>query len=311
MEEKRALVVVNRRARRGATALEAAFRRLNEGGLKLEIHLLDDPRAAPTLVRARLPHNDCVVVGGGDGTVGSVSGAVFEAGKPMGILPLGTANDLARTLAIPDDAVEAAEVILQGRAHPIDLGVVNGVPFLNVASVGLSVALTREISHCEKQRFGAFAYVRAALRAVRKQPPFDAEIVCDGERLRVRSLQVAVANGRYHGGGTTAVAEAEVDEQQLFLYSIAPQSLVSLLWLAPFIRRGQHGRFQSVLIMQGRRVELSTAVPMAIDTDGELIAWTPAVFDLLPGALLVYVPESYLNVRAQRDAARRQAGLAE
>ncbi|WP_265094641.1 diacylglycerol kinase family protein, partial [Enterobacter hormaechei] len=101
---------------------------------------------------------DAIVVGGGDGSINAVLEGALAARLPLGILPLGTANDLARTLGIPPDPVAAAGIIQAGYLRQIDLGRVNGHLFANVASLGLSVELTRRLTGALKRRWGRLGY---------------------------------------------------------------------------------------------------------------------------------------------------------
>ena len=89
---------------------------------------------------------DLVIIGGGDGTLSMAADALVDAQLPVGVIPLGTANDLARTLNLPLDPLAAAEVIAAGRQRRIDLGWVNGTHFFNVATIGLGVGVARRLT---------------------------------------------------------------------------------------------------------------------------------------------------------------------
>ena len=107
-----------------------------------------------TLDRVVADGHDLIVVGGGDGTVSYAAGRVAGTNAVLGVLPLGTANDFARTLEIPNNLAEACAAIAEGKLVDIDLGRANGKPFLNVASVGLSVAVTEALSPRLKRTSG-------------------------------------------------------------------------------------------------------------------------------------------------------------
>jgi hypothetical protein len=109
---------------------------------------------------------DLVIVGGGDGTLNATIEAIIETQLPLGILPLGTANDLARTLAIPNSLPEACQIIASGNLRRIDLGSVNGKYFFNVASLGLSVKITQQLTKEIKRRWGIFAYAAIAFQVI-------------------------------------------------------------------------------------------------------------------------------------------------
>ncbi len=289
---RRALVLVNRSSRNGDADLEVGLGLLREQGFELALETDNQPGRMQELIRERAGELDCVIVGGGDGTLNCMSGAVLDSGLPLGILPMGTANDLARTLGIPGDLTEACRVIAAGRLHAIDLGRVNGVHFFNVASIGLGVRVAHKLTKEVKRRWGVLGYLHGFIQAYREHRPFKVDIVCDGQTRRVRSIQVAVGNGRHYGGGMTIAEEAEIDDGLFFIYSLKPLRFWELALVAPILRSGQRDP-ERLLLMQGRNIELRTRKPMDVDTDGELTTRTPARFSLLAGALRVYVPEAY------------------
>ena len=140
-------VVVNAGARLGA-APQLAVETLQRAGLPVSSvhHVLSGAELPGTLDRVLADGHDLVVVGGGDGTVSYAAGRLAGTGTVLGVLPLGTANDLARTLEIPGDLAGACAALAGGKVVDIDLGRANGHPFLNVASVGLSVGVTETLS---------------------------------------------------------------------------------------------------------------------------------------------------------------------
>ena len=151
-----ALFVANTHSRRGREAASFAAA-LERGGLTLRREECARREDLGDLIHALRDQIGSVILGGGDGTMNAASAALRDTGLP-GVLPLGTANDLARTLGIPREPEGAAAVILGGRIRKLDLGCVNGHPFFNVASLGLSVDITRRLSKLMKRRLGVFAY---------------------------------------------------------------------------------------------------------------------------------------------------------
>ena len=203
--KKRALLLVNPKARRGGEALDAVIGRLHTGGLDVTVEPFS---ALPEIGRdiARLRETaELIILCGGDGSVASGATAVMESGLPLGIIPLGTANDLARTLGIPMDLTAAADVILAGNTRRIDLGSVNGHAFFNVASIGLSAELAQGLEPGLKKRFGRFGYALAATRVLAKARPFRATIRKKGNTTEVNTFQIAVGNGRHYGGHRRSV----------------------------------------------------------------------------------------------------------
>ena len=289
---RRALLMVNRRARHGADLADQVTVHLQQLGIEL---LEVAPRKGQTLsdvVREHRERVDLVIVGGGDGTLNAAVEGLIEARLPVGILPLGTANDLARTLALPTDPVAACQVIAAGHLRSIDIGRVNGKHFFNVASIGLSVAITRNLSADVKKAWGVLAYLKTALQALYGARPFWAEIRAGGELLRVRTIQVTVGNGRYYGGGMTVSADAAIDDQRLDLYSLEVKYWWQVIWLFPRLRTGALAAAKDVRTISGPRFEILTRRRRHINTDGEITSQTPAHFDVVPQALRVFVPEA-------------------
>ncbi|MGK9169474.1 lipid kinase [Inquilinus limosus] len=288
MIARRALFLVNPKASRAETGLDAVIRTLTEGGVEPVRPLHDD---VDTLIRRHAAAVDCVIIGGGDGTLNHAARALMDTGLPLGILPLGTANDLARTLELPADPAAAAQVIVDGRLRSIDLGEVNGRPFFNVASLGLGVELARALDAETKKRWGRFGYGLAALRLVRRLERFSAEIRSDdGRVIRGKTIQIAVGNGRFYGGGMTIATEAAPDDGLLDVYSIEVDHWMWLALMYPSFRAGRHGRWDEVHAFRCREVEIRTRRPRDINTDGEVTTRTPARFRVLPKAVRVYTP---------------------
>jgi YegS/Rv2252/BmrU family lipid kinase len=233
---------------------------------------------------------DLVILGGGDGTLNAAAPALIDTGLPMGILPLGTANDLARTLDIPSDLTEAARIIANGHVRRIDLGEVNGIPFFNVASLGLTTTIARELSADMKSRWGTLGYVLATVGAVSRMRPFLAELSIDGKTRAVRSVQIAVGNGRYYGGGLTVAETAAIDDGRLDVYSLESERLWKLALVYPAFRKGRQGLWNEVRTASCAEVEITTRRPRPINTDGEITTKTPARFRVLPRAISVLAP---------------------
>lgn len=298
MTRKRALLLVNARSRQGGADLAAARAALRARGVEPVEPRFGECTRIADIVERHAREVDLVIVGGGDGTLNAAADAVAACGLPLGVLPLGTANDLARTLGLPLDLAAACATIADGRTRRIDLGVVNGKRFFNVASLGLGVQVARRLTGEAKRRWGALGYAMAARDAWRAARSFRVQVACDGQTSTLRSLHLAVANGRHYGGGMTAAPDAAIDDGQLDLWSLRPMSPWRLLSLLPALRRGDHGADPEVDAMRGRTIVVETERPMPINTDGELTTHTPARFEVAPGALAVFAPPPAVEAAA-------------
>ncbi|MBX6322133.1 MAG: lipid kinase, partial [Rhodospirillaceae bacterium] len=256
------MILINAKARHGAGAGAEVAAILRAGGLDTDCEAPSDPEALAAAIRDHRHAVDLVVVGGGDGTLNAAAPALVETGLPLGIVPLGTANDLTRTLEIPLDFAGACATILHGRRHRIDLGRVNDRLFFNVASLGLGERVAAAVRADQKRRWGAAAYAAVAARLLRRNRPFPATIDCDGRTVRLRSIQIAVGNGRHYGGGLTVSEQAAIDDHRLDLYSIAPLPWWRLIGLAPGLRSGRLKGREAVRLMQDRRITVRTRRPM-------------------------------------------------
>jgi diacylglycerol kinase (ATP) len=285
-----ALLLVNRNSRQGGIDLSRALGPLRDGGVAL-IDASSAGLASPgETIAAHRDRIDLVIVGGGDGTLNASAEALVEAGLPLGLLPLGTANDLARTLGLPTDLAGAAAVIARGRTRRIDLGLINGKHFFNVASLGLSTEVARELTRETKRRWGVLGYPLSLWRVARRMRSFRADIRCDQDRRRLRSIQIWIGNGRHFGGGMTIATDAEIDDGKLDLVSLAPRSFWQLVLSSPALRWGHHHAVHRLRHWRGTEIEIRTRRPMPINTDGEVTTRTPANVRIVPEALSVYVP---------------------
>lgn len=286
-----ALLIVNERSRQGPGAAQAACDLLVAAGLTIVHEQVPGPQLLGAAIRRYAGTVDMVVLGGGDGTFNSAAPALIETGLPLGILPLGTGNDLARTLGIPLDLPGAVRVIADGRSHRIDLGDVNGRPFFNVASLGLSARLTHNLTAGVKRRWGRLGYAIALFRALIRARSFSAEIRCGDTAQHVRTLQIAVGNGRHYGAGMTVEMDARIDDGTLNLYSLEFDHPWRLLLIYPAFRKGRHGVWKQVRTLKCETVEIRTRRPRSVNTDGEITTQTPASFRVLRGAVTVFVPK--------------------
>ena len=290
MTGTRALLLLNPRARRGRDAGADAAERLRSLGLDLTVLEIRDPAGLPELVRARAPEADRLLVAGGDGTLNAALQGLAGTGVPLGIIPVGTANNTARTLGLPTDLDEACKIAAGDRTRLIDLGRVNERWFFTTASLGISVAVTRLLTRDLKRRWGRLAYAYAAVRAVLERRAFDAEIVAGEQRLALRTVQVVVGNGRYYGSALPVAEDAEIDDGWLDLYAVEARSRWRLITLGPALKTGRQGERPDVHTLRARKVEIRTSVPKTINVDGELGPRTPATFAVIPRSLAVFCP---------------------
>lgn len=302
-------MIVNTRSRTGEKAFFRALDLLHSLDVPLgATYALRDPARLPETIRQAVAEGyDLIILGGGDGSVSSVVDFLVESEAVLGLLPLGTANDFARTLGIPTDLEKACETIARGTVVDIDLGLAGENYYVNVATIGLSVTATQSLSPWMKRATGALAYPLAAIKAFLSHEPFSATLTFpDGDYPPVtfeRLLQVAVGNGRFYGGGMAVAPDAGIDDRTLDVYAIEMGRPRDLIGVARYLKSGDFIRREGVHYYSTTKVRVETDPRLPINVDGELVDQTPELFSLAPEALNILVPEG--SAAALQDALER------
>lgn len=300
-QQRPAAVIVNTRSRTGERVFFQALDRLQELGVPLGVtYALRDPARLPETVREVLDsgigEGGRLILGGGDGTVSSVVDFLADRDVVLGLLPLGTANDFARTLEIPSDVNGACETIANGKIVDVDLGLAGDNYYVNLASVGVSVGVTESLSPGLKKRAGAIAYPVAAMRAFFKHEPFTARLSFpDGDHEPIeyeRLLQVGVGNGRFYGGGMIVSDTSTIDDSTLDVYTIKVGRHRDMFGVARYLKSGDFIQSGNVTHYRTPRVVLETEPDLPVNIDGEIVARTPQTFGVARNALRVLVPQN-------------------
>ncbi len=290
---KRVLLAINGRARRGRAARDAAAAAFRARGHEVVQITRDIPPGE--LSAAIVEHRnevDVVVVGGGDGTLLTALNGLIETQLPLAILPLGTFNELARTLGVPSDPAAVAALVDEGVALRLDVGRVNGIPYFNEASVGLSTRVAELQTREVKQRLGMLAIPVTTLRALRSSRPMHLEIEDEhGSVKRVRALQLTVSNS-YRFGGVVENPEGSLADGELWLYSIDVRNWVHALAVVAAVAVRRFQRAPHVQALKGARFVVRSVHgrPHRVDADSEEVTHLPAEFVAVPSAVTVLVP---------------------
>jgi YegS/Rv2252/BmrU family lipid kinase len=286
-----ALLILNPHSRNGAGAdIQKELDVLVNAGMKLIQKNSRSSEETAQLIEQYCDQIELVILGGGDGTISSAAEALYKHKLTFAVLPLGTANDLARSLGISNNLSDAVQTILDNYRGKINLGVINGHYFLNAAHIGLGVTVTHELTPEVKKTWGVLSYLKAVFSAFKNNQAFHATITANGHSYRLRSIQLAVGNGRYYGGGNIIDENSEIDDGLLSLYSLPPSTFWELLTRAPLLRYGKHSQLQNTFTVSAKRIEIQTRHPKEIHADGEPVSRTPAVFEVIPRALEVIRP---------------------
>jgi diacylglycerol kinase (ATP) len=290
VHQKKALLLINPYSRRGAQSLPKAREILSLAGVVTVEKTPQKGQSLSDIIRQHASEVDFVIIGGGDGSLNAAAEGLIDTGLPLGVLPLGTANDFARTVSIPLDLTAAVDVITAGKTTRVDLGDANGYPFFNVASIGFSADLARSLTEKAKKYWGKLGYGLVAARLLAKSRLFTVTLEHDGVSEDLRTLQVSVGNGRYYGGGMTVHENATATDGLLDFYSLEVDHWWRLLKLLPSLRRGTQGQWDDVRAFSTTKLTIRTKNEMPVNLDGELKTHTPVHFTIREKAIAVFVP---------------------
>lgn len=238
-----------------------------------------------------------VIAAGGDGTVGLAAGVVSGTPAILFPLPLGTSNDVARSLGIPPDAVEAAHGLVDYRVIRIDAGRVGlgnrtGVTFLNAATVGLNVAFaTLATEKSMRDRFGGLTYPIAAARAVRGYEPFRCTVELDGAERTYDVVHLSVSNAPVFGGLLgMRVPGANITDGLLDVIVVERLTITRLVLAVADTLVGRHRPVRRVHTARVRTLRVTGPSDQEVAVDGEVLGTLPVEFGIAPAAVRVVCP---------------------
>ncbi len=221
-----------------------------------------------------------VVAAGGDGTVCEVVEGLHHAGRgSLGILPLGTGNDAARTLGLPLDLASAARTVLDSRAREVDLVTVNDRVVLNAVGIGLLGDINLRATHFKMLR-GIAAYVSAALASLFRYRPPNVELTADGFEYRGRMTILAVHNGPTTGGGFRLTPAAVPDDGLLDACLVQGMPCLARLPRLVAALRGTLGRMRGSFELQAPSIRLVCDQPLPAHLDGNPVMLSPPAVDM-------------------------------
>jgi diacylglycerol kinase (ATP) len=281
--------MVNAHSRRGEDALEQASAALNARGHDVMVADTQSAKDVSPAIGEHAGRIDVVVVGGGDGSLIAAIDGIRKVNVPLVILPLGTINELARTLELPFEVDAACALVDDGRLRPLDVGRANGVWFFNEASIGLSTHVAREQTGDLKSRWGMLAIPIATLRALRHMRPHRLTVNWDGQRRTFRTVQLTVANS-YRFGGVVENADAAIDDGWLDLYSIDIRRPWDAFEVVGAVAAKRFPASRNVTTIRSTSFRVSSRRPHRVTADGEEAGMTPVEFTVVPRALSVLVP---------------------
>jgi diacylglycerol kinase (ATP) len=231
-----------------------------------------------------------VVAAGGDGTLCEVLNGIVGSDVKLGLIPLGTGNDFARTIGVGLSIKNAVLSVFYGDPVKIDVGKIRDRYFINVAGCGFDALVAERINSGTGNLRGKAAYISAVLQTLKDFEPVDMKLTLDGETRTVRALLCAVANARSYGGGMKVAPDALLNDGvfDICLVSAGKWEFVKSF---PKVFKGTHTTHPDVYMARAKTVCVETEKPIRVIVDGEQYGETPAEFTLLPQAITLLGPE--------------------
>jgi YegS/Rv2252/BmrU family lipid kinase len=228
------------------------------------------------------------VVVSGDGLLGAVGGAMAGSDVPLGLIPAGRGNDLARALGIPGEPEAAVATLLGGESRRIDVGEANGKRFLGIASVGFDSECNRLANEIHWLR-GNSVYAYSMVRTLIGWRSARFTLALGDERKRISGYFVAVANNSVYGGGMYIAPNAQLDDGEFDVVSIGEDSKLRFLLGLKDVLKGKHLHKDSVEVFRASRLALDASRPFPVYADGDHLTDLPVSLRVLPRSLSILV----------------------
>jgi undecaprenyl-diphosphatase len=283
----------------GSNGLAAARGELRRRGLSVLAELgVEQAENLPVLLAGR--SRTLVIAAGGDGTVGTVADCLANTDHVLGVLPLGTSNDFARTLGIPVNPAQAAALLVEGKVSTIDLGrfiPVGQQPrhFVHAATVGLNANFARIATQGKiRARLGRFTYLLAAAHAMRRRPAFRCELRFASRNEKLALTQLSVINAPIFGGPLRlSIPASDPDDRLLDILAVedVPPARMLLSGLAMLVRSPR--KVPGIRIWHTTRMHAHADRSLDVTLDGELIGTLPGDFEVVGEALHVITPVTF------------------
>lgn len=232
-------------------------------------------------------------VAGGDGTLSECLPVMQDSSIPLGVIPLGTGNDFGRHIGVRTWR-QGLETLIAGSPERIDIGLVNGRPFLDTVACGFDSAVGQRVNEGSHFLKGTAAYLAAVIATLASYRCSEMTIRVDGEAWSGRAMLCAVCNCRSYGGGLNVAPHASITDGLLDVVVVQEMSKLRFLMQFPKVFRGSHLDLPEVRHWQGTQIQIESNPPIRYLRDGELEGFTPGEIEILPARQLMMLPAKEL-----------------
>lgn len=230
---------------------------------------------------------------GGDGTVNEVVNGIVGTQSALGVIPLGSGNDFIRSITPTYDINSILQSTINGVEKYIDLAKANDKYFINISSIGFDADVVFNADKFKKVPgiTGSMAYVISIIYTILKKKISKIKINIDDKEIELNALLVAIANGRFYGGGMLAAPEAKLDDGLFDICLISEVGRFKILRLFPKYIKGQHGQLKEVQFLRGKKVKIKSNEELRLNIDGEIFSCCTIAFEIIESGIRVIIPK--------------------
>ncbi|MBU1035945.1 MAG: diacylglycerol kinase family protein [bacterium] len=281
--------------------LNTVLKYLKENGLNFKVCTTSHQGEAVELAQKAADNGaELIVSVGGDGTVNEIVNGIMKSKNdpPLGIIPLGWANDFIKSTDIPSDIIEACKILIKGKTKKIDIGVINNqIYFANICGVGFDAEVAQLANHMKSKHpnlriLSAFVYVFATVKKLLS--PFsyhNVKIKFDGQEIHSKILFIAISNGKIYGGRFKITPEAILDDGLLEICLVEEMGRFKYLSIIPKVFKGTHASIKGINFYRAKEVVIQSSEPVLAQVSGEVIEGQKEfTITLLPKSLKLIVP---------------------
>lgn len=242
-------------------------------GTRYKVIETKEPMEAIEISEKYAQEYNTIVAVGGDGTINEVAKGLIRAKTGvLGIIPSGTGNDISKSLGISQNPEESLQAIINNNIKSMDIGLVNGLPFLNIASIGFDAETVKNTNRVKRILKGKAAYIIGVLVTLLSYRSRYISFTIDEKEYSRKFLLIAVGNGSFYGGGMKILPMAKIDDGYFHICIVKNISNFKALFLFPTIFKGNHLKYEKYIeIFKVKRIIIKNEKNTLINLDGELI----------------------------------------
>lgn len=264
-----------------------------EESLEYDIRFTEGPGDGTSIAKRAVEEGFRRIISvGGDGTLNEVVNGVAGSNAALGVIPGGSGNDFARSIGTHGASMEIVRDILKGCTKSTDLGKCNGRYFINVGSAGLDAEVAYRTKEARRFFSGAAAYVIAALRTIFTYKGVQMKVTVDDRPIESKTLLMAIANGKYYGGGMLPAPDADIEDGYFDICHVRNIWRPKLFVLLPKYIKGKHGTLKEVTFMKAKRIRFEAESLMPVNLDGEIIMDRILNFEIMEKGIDIIFPQA-------------------